>query len=214
MKNSHSHCKMLYCTTEGFKAQKAALMHSKQLYCTTEGFTKESFTAQQTTSMHSRKLYCTAGSFIAQQKVLLHSRKVSPAAETGEKFLLRQKLEKSFFCGKNREQAPHPTRRKRAPGKRGIVCAQAGPNWVAVGLLSTPLLKILGPNTAGGSPAHFNHKKAHCIKMATPLGNWDQNRENEIFLPHKHVSKSLPKQDMQMFLNLSSYTLRKVSKTS
>ena len=50
--------------------------------------------------------------------------------------------------------------------------------------------------------------------MATPLGSWDQDGENEIFLPCKHVSKSLPKQDMQMFLNLSSYTLRKVSKTS
>ena len=61
----------------------------------------EGFNAQQTTSMHSRKLYCTAGSFIAQQKVLLHSKKVSPAAETGEKSVLRQKLEKSSFCGRN-----------------------------------------------------------------------------------------------------------------
>ena len=87
--------------TEGFKAQQAALMHSKQLYCTAEGFTKESFTTQQTTSMHSRKLYCTAGSFIAQQNVLLHSRKVSPAVKTGEKFLLQQKLEKSSFCSRN-----------------------------------------------------------------------------------------------------------------
>ena len=51
--------------------------------------------------MHSRKLYCTTGSFIAQQKVLLHSRKVSLAAEAGEKFILRQKLEKSSFCGRN-----------------------------------------------------------------------------------------------------------------
>ena len=132
-------------------------MHSKQLYCTTKGFMEESFIAQQTTSMHSKKLYCTAGSFIAQQKVLLHSRKVSPAAEAGEKFLLQQKLEKSsfcgrnwrkipfaaktrekfilqqkleksFFCSRNREQAPRPTCRKRAPDKRGIVCAQAGLN--------------------------------------------------------------------------------------
>ena len=61
----------------------------------------EGFNAQQTTSMHSRKLYCTAGSFIAQQKVLLHSKKVSSAVETEEKFLLRQKLEKSSFCGRN-----------------------------------------------------------------------------------------------------------------
>ena len=51
--------------------------------------------------MHSRKPYCIAGSFIAQQKVLLHSKKVSPAAETGEKFLLRQKLEKSQSCCRN-----------------------------------------------------------------------------------------------------------------
>ena len=51
--------------------------------------------------MHSRKLYCTVGSFIAQQKVLLHGRKVSSTAETGENFLLWQKLEKSSFCGKN-----------------------------------------------------------------------------------------------------------------
>ena len=51
--------------------------------------------------MNSRKLYCTAGSFIAQQKVLLHSKKVSPTAEIGEKFLLQQKLEKSSFCSRN-----------------------------------------------------------------------------------------------------------------
>ena len=82
-KSSHSHCKVLYCTAEDFKAQQTALKHS-------------------------RKLYCIAGSFIAQQEALLHSRKfcyiakkVSPAAETGERFLLRQKLEKSSFCGKN-----------------------------------------------------------------------------------------------------------------
>ena len=48
--------------------------------------------------------------------------------------------------------------------------------------------------------------------MATSLESWDQDGENKIFLPRKHVSKSLPKQDMQMFLNLPSYTLRKVSK--
>ena len=67
--------------------------------------------------MHSRKLYCTAGSFIAQQEVLLHSKKVSPAAETGEKFLLQQKLEKSFFCGRSRGQAPRSACRKRALGR-------------------------------------------------------------------------------------------------
>ena len=91
---------------EDFKAQQIALMHNRQLYCTVEGFTAESFTAQQTTSMHSRKIYCTKRIFIAQQKVLLHSRKVSHAAETGEKFLLRQKLEKSLFCGRNWRKVP------------------------------------------------------------------------------------------------------------
>ena len=106
MKSSHSHCKRLYCTTEGFKAQQTALMHNRQFYCTAEGITTESFTAWQKALMHSRMLYCTAGSFIAQQKVLLHSRKVSPAAETREKFLLRQKLEKSSFCSRNWRKVP------------------------------------------------------------------------------------------------------------
>ena len=48
--------------------------------------------------MHSKKLYYTAGSFIAQQKVLLHDRKVSLAAETGKRFLLRQKQRISPLC--------------------------------------------------------------------------------------------------------------------
>ena len=94
---------------EDFKAQQTALMHSRQLYYTAKGITAESFIARQNTlmhngqlQMHSRKLYCTAESFIAQQKVLLHSRKVNPVAEIGEKFLLRQKLEKSSFYGRNR----------------------------------------------------------------------------------------------------------------
>ena len=51
--------------------------------------------------MHSRQLQCSAESFTAQQEVLLHSKKVSPVAEIGEKFLLRQKLEKISFCGRN-----------------------------------------------------------------------------------------------------------------
>ena len=126
-KSSHLHCKRLYCMAGGFKAHQTTLLHSKQLYCTTEGFTAKSFTAQQTTSMHSRKLYCTAGSFITQWKVLLHSRKVSPTAETGEKFLLRQKLEKSSFFSRNRGQAPHSACHKHAPGRRGIVFSQVGP---------------------------------------------------------------------------------------
>ena len=51
--------------------------------------------------MHSKQLQCIAESFTVQQEALLHNRKVSPAAETGEKFLLRQKLEKSSFYGRN-----------------------------------------------------------------------------------------------------------------
>ena len=91
MKSSHSHCKMFYCTIEGFKAQQAALMHRKQLYCTAEGFTEESFTAQQTTSMHSKK----------HQEALLHSRKFCCIAE---KLVLWQKLEKSSFCSRNQRK--------------------------------------------------------------------------------------------------------------
>ena len=48
---------------------------------------------------------------------------------------------------------------KCALSRRGIVCTQARPNWVAAGPVSTPILKILGPNTAGGSLAHFNQKR-------------------------------------------------------
>ena len=48
---------------------------------------------------------------------------------------------------------------KHTPGRRGIVCAQAKPNWVAVGPVSTPLLRIFGLNTAGGSLARFNQKR-------------------------------------------------------
>ena len=72
----------------------------------------KSFTAQQTTSIHSRKLYYTTGNFIAQQKVLLHSRKVSHAAKVGEKFLLRQKLEKSSFCSRNWRKVPSVAKTK------------------------------------------------------------------------------------------------------
>ena len=50
---------------------------------------------------------------------------------------------------------------KCASDRRGIVCAQVRPNWVAVGPVSTSLLTILGPNTTGVSPAWFNQKKAH-----------------------------------------------------
>ena len=55
-------------------------MHGRQVYCTAEGF------------------YCIADGFIAQQEVLLHNRKVSLAAETGEKFFLRQKQRINPLC--------------------------------------------------------------------------------------------------------------------
>ena len=155
---------------------------------------------------HCKRFYYTVEGFKTKQTTLMHSRKVSPAVETGEKFILWQKLEKSSFCSRNRGQAPRSACCKHAPGRRGIVCAQAGPIWVLVGLVSTSLLRTLGASTAGGSPAQYNNstqvaaqqntKKAHYIKMATPLGSWDQDGENEIFLHCKHVSKSLPKQDM------------------
>ena len=48
---------------------------------------------------------------------------------------------------------------KCASSRWGIVCTQVGPNWVAAGPVSTPILRILGPNTAGGSLADFNQKR-------------------------------------------------------
>ena len=43
-------------------------------------------------------------------------------------------------------------------GERGIICAQAGPKWVTIGSVPTPLLRTFGPNIAGGSPTQ------HCKK--------------------------------------------------
>ena len=42
--------------------------------------------------------------------------------------------------------------RKHTPSRRDIVCTQASPSWATVGLVSTLLLRILGPITAEGSP--------------------------------------------------------------
>ena len=70
---------------DSFKAQQIALMHNRQLYCTAEGFTIEGFTARQKALMHSGQLQ-------------MHSRKFCCIAE---KSVLRQKLEKSSFCGRN-----------------------------------------------------------------------------------------------------------------
>ena len=50
-------------------------------------------------------------------------------------------------------------RRKHAPDRRGIVCTQARLDWVVVWPVSTPLLRIFGPSTAGGSPAQPDSTK-------------------------------------------------------
>ena len=83
MKSSHSHCKRLYCTAEGFNVQQTALMHSKQPYCIAEGFN-----ARYKALLHSKRFYCTARHFTAQQKSQSCSRnwrKVPSAAETEDK---------------------------------------------------------------------------------------------------------------------------------
>ena len=68
MKSGHLHCRRLYCTAEGFKAQQTALMHNRQLYCTAEGFTAKSFIAQQKVLLHNIRFYYMTESFAAQQK--------------------------------------------------------------------------------------------------------------------------------------------------
>jgi len=73
-------------------------LHSRRLYGRKFQCTADNFNAQQKALLHSKKLYCTAGSFIAQQEALLHSRKFCYIAK---KSVLRQKLEKSSFCGRN-----------------------------------------------------------------------------------------------------------------
>ena len=73
-------------------------MHSRQLDCTAEGSTEENFTAWQKALMHSKQLQCTAESLTVQQEALSHSRKFCYIAK---KSVLKQKLEKSFFCGRN-----------------------------------------------------------------------------------------------------------------
>ena len=73
-------------------------MHSRQLDCTAEGSTVENFTAWQKSLIHSKRLQCTAENFTVQQEVLSHSRKFCYIAK---KPVLRQKLEKSSFSGKN-----------------------------------------------------------------------------------------------------------------
>nr|POE75815.1 hypothetical protein CFP56_05085 [Quercus suber] len=50
--------------------------------------------------------------------------------------------------------------------------------------------------------------------MATPLGSWDQDGENEISLPRKHVSKSLPKARHTDVLQPSKLYSQEISKKS
>ena len=49
--------------------------------------------------------------------------------------------------------------RKHIPGRRGIVCAQTNPGWIAAGLVLTPLLSILEPITVEGNPMHNTQKR-------------------------------------------------------
>ena len=49
-------------------------------------------------SLHSRQLHCIAESFTTRQTVLLNNRKF---CHTAEKSILRQKLQKNSFCGRN-----------------------------------------------------------------------------------------------------------------
>ena len=103
MKSSHSRCRKVqkallhsrrcYCIAESFTTQQKALLHSRRFYCIVE-----SFTAQQKVLLHIKKFYCTIEDSIAQQKFLPHSKKVSPVAEIGEKFILRQKQRINPLC--------------------------------------------------------------------------------------------------------------------
>ena len=70
------------------------------------------------------------------------------------------------------------------PGTRGIVCAQARPKWVVVGLVPTPLLRTFGPRTAGCNPAQPNIvKKAHYIVINKDLFKFFSRIDNaQLFL--------------------------------
>ena len=62
--------------------------------------------------------------------------------------------------------------RKHIPGRRGIVCAQTSPGWVAGGLVSTPLPSILWPITVESSPTHNIQKNVPTLlkSFVTLLG--------------------------------------------
>ena len=169
MKSSHSHCKVLYCTAEGFKAKQTTLKHSRKLYYTTE-----SFATQQKSQSYSRNW--RKFPFVAKTEDKHH---VLPAISV----LL---VDEAQFAHKSDQIELQLDRSQ---------------------LLYSEYLGLILQVAAQPDTT----KKAHYIKLVTPLGSQDQDGENEIFLPRKHVSKSSPKQDMQMFLNLPGYTPRKVS---
>ena len=87
-------------------------------------------------------------------------------------------------------------------GKRGIVCAQARPKWVAVGPVPTPLLKTFGLNTVGGSSAqHCKKGPLHmfCIfyLMLLTISNF-----YKIFLKENvviHIEKTLKPSGIDLF---------------
>ena len=62
------------------------------------------------------------------------------------------------------------------PGKRGIICAQARPKWVAVGPVSTPLLRTLGSSTAEDSPTQHCKKAHHNCYNPFLLSYWNQKK--------------------------------------
>ena len=89
--------------------------------------------------------------------------------------------------------------RKHVLGRRGIVCAQAEPNWVAIGPVSTPLLVIFGSSIAGGSPARFNQNKAYHTNQLEVLGGCNFHYWGNLkrFLYH---TLTLPIQHTQMWI--------------
>ena len=78
-------------------------MHSRQFYCIADNFIAQQKALLQKALLHSKQLQCTAESYTVQQEALLHNRKFCCIAE---KSVLRQKLEKSSFCGRNQRKVP------------------------------------------------------------------------------------------------------------
>ena len=131
-------------------------------------------------------------------------------AETGEKFLLRQRRQscgrnwqrqkqKSQSCGRNWRKVPSTAETEDKPTLQRLSLNLDSmfahkPDQIELQLDWSQLpyseyLSLVPQEVAQPSIT----QKAHYIKLATPLGSWDQDGENEIFLLHKCVSKSLPK---------------------